>query len=152
MEKRNKNKHYKLSISYERIDNKEITIMNVVFVGTPGIGEVISLMKEINTMANGIKGDYISVTDFTKLSINKLLRSIILHGMEATYKSLLSVKHPALYSFVVLGSDNSKNSIDTLESINQKKSNGPSDYNYRYVFVKSADEVSPIIGKLLAKS
>jgi hypothetical protein len=78
-------------------------------------------MKEIKQLTDRLEHPYISVTNMQKLEVKPLLRSIILYGMEKTYKSFLSVKNKASLSFVVLPKDPKVSNvvIDSLENINR---------------------------------
>lgn len=131
---------------------EKITTMEVNISGTPSLPEILAMMKEINTLSEAIKGDYISITDMTKLDINKFIRSIILHGMESTYKSLLSVKNAAVLSFVVLGDNQEEQGYlsKSLENINETSTSKGENYKFKYVFVKSKEEIPEIAESLLS--
>ena len=120
------NEHYSVKVSKIHLPRtqsggvKDMPKLEVVVKGTPGIAEVVSLMSEINKIAKTIEGEYISVTDLTELNINQFFRTVILRGMEAVYKTVLSVRNPARLSFVALG-NNPKDATmtsDTIKSIN----------------------------------
>lgn len=153
-------KHYKISISEtkilpRRVNGKTRTMPTMIIdiYGTPSLPDVLSLMKEINKTVETMKEEYISVTDMSKLNINKLLQSIILHGMESTYKTILSTKNPSKLSFVVLADNEEDKAIfsRTIGSINATMASKGADYEYKYVFIKDKKEVEEIASQILSK-
>jgi len=137
-----------VTLSEIKIKEKEFFQMNVIISSQPSLKDVLGLMDKINKIADKIKGDYISVTDLSNLSTNSFLGSLIIYGMEHTYKSFLAVRHKALISFVILGNDlksNQKivNSLKTIDSIDKEK------YTYRYFFIKDISQVKSIAETIL---
>lgn len=137
-----------VSLSEIKIKDKDLFLMNVIISSQPSLKDVLGLMDKINKIADEIKGDYISVTDLSNLSTNSFLGSLIIYGMEHTYKSFLAVRHKALISFVLLGNDlksNQKivNSLKTIDNTDKDK------YTYRYFFIKDINQVKTIAESLL---
>ena len=126
-------------------------LMDIVIHGVPSLPEIIRLMGDIKKEIKEIKGDYISVTDLTKLSISQFLSRIILKGMERAYKSALGVGRASIISFVVLSDKQEYAAVlsNTLQNINDQKVNTGKDYKYRYYFVKSKEEIKPIAEQIV---
>lgn len=123
-----------------------VLMLRVTISGMPTIGEIAALMKQIRLVTSNIKGDYISVTDLTKLEVNKIFESFILFGMEKSYKIFLSVKNQAIMSFVILGKkDNNRFMSDTLKRINNDKVK--ENYAYQYFFLEDESRVSELVEK-----
>lgn len=151
-------KHY--TIDMKSIDlkfpNKTTTtnypLMDIKIFGVPSLPEIIRLMGDIKGIIKVTKGDYISVTDLTELSINQFLSKIILKGMESAYKSAIGVGRPSVISFVVLSDKQEYASIlsNTLQTINTQKVDASKDYKYRYYFVKDKGEIKGIAEQILA--
>ena len=130
---------------------KIFPIMDIAIFGVPSLSDVINLMNDIKNAIKEIEGDYISLTDLSRLTINKFFSRIILSGMESTYKSLVSVGRQSIISFVILGENQENKSFleNTLKNINEQKINTEKDYKYRYYFVKSKEEIKTIAEQIL---
>ncbi len=141
-------KNYKISDSKMKV-GKEYQVLNVVMSGKPGLGDIRSMMKDIDEKTKDW-GEYISITDFRELQISDFLQNVILMGMEKTYKSVLSVTNSAILSFVILRDDDGGANYlkKSLEDINKQE--GIKEYNYRYIFVKNPEEIIEIAKKLLS--
>jgi predicted thioredoxin/glutaredoxin len=153
----NTSKHYSISMSQMDLNFKDGTgvktypVMNISIEGAPSLSDIIHLVNEIKTAIKDVKEDYISVTDLSKLSINKFLGKIIMTSMESTYKSLLSVGRQSVISFVVFGETQEYTSLldNTLRSINEQKIDTVKDYKYRYYFVKLKEDIKAIAEQIL---
>jgi hypothetical protein len=141
-------KFTRIDIGEIKVYAKKYPLMHVVIQGIPLLSDMMNLMKNINKAADAIEGDYVSVTDMSKFSTNRFLSSIILYGMEKTYKSFLSVKHKSKISFVIVDekSTDSKFLKYSLQDINNSEPNKP---GYNYYFVSSMDQVQAVCEKLL---
>lgn len=155
----NKNLSKDLSVTKENIDITlksgdviKMPLMRVIISGTPKFSEVVDLMKEIKRVSGEFEEEYISVTDMSDLKINKLLQTLILNGMQGSYKKLLSVENPSKLSFVILNSDSEGSSAlkKSLEDINEINVN-EKDYKYKYVFLNDESKVSDVAGELLGE-
>jgi len=126
-----------------------VQCLNVVFLGKPSLGDITGLMKTINTLTEGVKDRYISVTDLRGLETQPFIRSIILHGMEKAYKYFLSVKNKSVLSFVILPESirDTDLLVGTLKNINDADQKAK-EY-YRYFFIKDPAEVRKITEKVL---
>ena len=150
-------KHYSIAMSQVELSSKESSVskiypvMDIAIFGTPSLLDIINLMNDIKSSIKEIEGDYISITDLSKLIINKFFSKIILSGMESTYKSLVSVGRQSIISFVVLGETQEyKDTLsNTLHNINEQKIDTEKDYKYRYYFVKSKEEIKAIAQQIL---
>jgi predicted thioredoxin/glutaredoxin len=153
----NTSKHYSILMSQMDLNFKDGTgvktypVMNITIEGAPSLSDIIHLINEIKTAIKDVKEDYISVTDLSKLSINKFLGKIIMTSMESTYKSLLSVGRQSVISFVVFGETQEYTSLldNTLRSINEQKIDTVKDYKYRYYFVKLREDIKAIAEQIL---
>lgn len=137
-----------VTLSEIKIKERELIQMNVIISAEPNLKDVFGLMATINKLADKIQGDYISVTDLSKLSVNSFLKSLIIYGMEHTYKSFLAVRHKAIISFVLLGEDEKSNQkiVNSLKSINDYDKQK---YAYRYFFIKDINQVKSIAETIL---
>jgi hypothetical protein len=144
-----KNEHINIKTTELSLSNGNITQLTVLISGSPSIREIMSLMKRINEETDKIKQRYISVTDLSKLDVGNLFRSIIIYGMEKTYKSFLAVKNRAIISFVIINDQEKtgRSMMDSLKEIN----NSNDDYAYKYLFINNIDQVKPIVEKILSK-
>jgi len=142
-------KDYKIELSSISVKQKEkekiYPLMQISVSGTPGLGTIREMMEEIDELSKTIKGEYIAVTDFRGLKIGKFLQSIIIFGMEKTYKKILSVANPAILSFAIFPKEQRDSELmkDSLETINNDKG-----FKYRYVFINDPDEVKSIVERL----
>lgn len=150
-------KHYSIEMNSIDLDLKKgskptnYQKMEVEIHGTPSLPEIIHLMGDIKAIIKVTKGDYISVTDLTKLSINKFLGKIILSGMESAYKLALGVGRPSVISFVILGNGQEYAGVlsNTLQNINTQKIDTTKDYKYRYYFVEKREQIRAIAEQIL---
>lgn len=148
-----------LSVSKESIDitlksgeDIKMPLMRVIISGTPKFSEVVDLMKEVKRVSGEFKDEYISVTDMSDLKINKLLQTLILNGMQSSYKKLLSVENPSKLSFVILNPNSEGSSAlkKSLEDINESDAE-EKDYKYEYVFLDDESKVGEVAGEILSK-
>ena len=153
----NTSKHYSISMSQMDLNHKDGTgtktypVMYITIEGAPSLSDMIHLINDIKAAIRDVKEDYISVTDLSKLSINKFLGKIILTSMESTYKTLLSVGRQSVISFVVFGETQEYTSLldSTLRNINEQKIDTVKDYKYRYYFVKLKEDIKAIAEQIL---
>lgn len=129
---------------------KTYPCMNVTIAGTPSLSDISKLMQLINTATETIQGEYISVTDLSKLAVSKFLSNLEIHGMESTYKSLVAVKNPSIISFVILGDSQQYSGLlkETLTNINAQNAE-TAKYQYKYVFVENAEAIPQMAAKVL---
>lgn len=132
--------------SSDEKETKHVPVLNVLIADTPSIIQIKHLMDNIRELSSSILGDYIAVTDLSKLSINTFFRSLILQGMETAYKSFISVPHQARISFVILGDDDKR--LDKLITASLKRINddiAKQDYEYNYFFIQNNSQVPEIV-------
>lgn len=150
------NKNYMINLKEVTLDQGpekgmvKYPLLEVEISGSPNIGKVSEIMKEIQSVTSDITEEYISVTDFRRLDISNFFRKILFSGMEVAYKYLLSVDNPAVLSFVVLpaGQQMSTAMKEKLETINSAEEH-PQKYNY--VFVSDPKVIPEIAAKILAE-
>lgn len=122
--------------------NNNVPILRVVISGAPSLGGILEGMKRIRESIEQMPQEYVAITDISQLEISKFVRSVILFGMEASYKGLLAVKHQALLSLVIIDkrADGAQSMVDMLQRINAKQLDGKDNYAFRYEFVSNEEE------------
>ncbi|MEI7579021.1 MAG: Fic family protein [bacterium] len=88
-----------LSVEWETIElNIKGSIVNypllmVKIWGKQNLVNMLKLTCHINEMANNVKTDYISLTDFTKLDTGTLMKSIISISMNKSFLALIMISY-----------------------------------------------------------
>lgn len=142
-----------LSLHWESItlnihgNSIQYPLLIVKIWGSPGLAELLKFMKNINEATKNIDKDYISLTDFTHLDVSTLLETLM--SLSQSLKALIGVKNPAKLSFVLLGSGKEMEEMkEHLEKLNTKELTY--DYSYKYVFIKSMDELKERTEEILS--
>ncbi len=144
-----------LSLNWETVElnlegsKVDYNMLRVKIWGSPSLSELLAFMGDINDATKDFKGDYISLTDFTKLDAGLLLESIISISMSKSLKKLIGVKNKAKISFVLFGEDSETALLKRkLEDLNKKSDDG--DYAYNYVFIEDEKMIKQICEEKLA--
>ncbi len=140
---------YQLSLTSLLTERGSIPVLKVELTGNPHLWEVVKLMRAINQRIGQIQGEYISVTDLSAVQISSVLGTVVSWVIDSSFKNLLSVKRPALFSFVLFGEHEqaSPKLTAALAAINDREL-PVDDYRYRYVFVKREAEVTTFMARL----
>lgn len=126
----------------------EYPLLRVKISGDTSLVEFVKYMSKIESFTESFEGDYISITDFTDLSPNKIIESLISVSSNRLLKSLTFVSNQSKISFVLLGK-NSKLTVlrKRLEDVNTITEGGSYAYNYR--FVEDEDQMARIAEEFL---
>jgi len=109
-------------------------LLRVKISGDPSLVELIRFMRKIESFTEDFKDDYISITDFTNLTPNKITESLISLSSNPIVRTMTFVSNQSKISFVLLGKDSKLTVLrKRLEDANKATEENAYSYNYRFI-------------------